>query len=42
LEYAESLGAATLVTDSPLAAAFLAEHAKERDIDVKYLAELVA
>lgn len=41
LEHAESLGATTLVTDSPLAAAFLEKHTKGRDIDVKLLAELI-
>jgi hypothetical protein len=41
LEQAKSLEATTLVTDSPLAAAFLAKHAREREIDVKLLAELI-
>jgi len=42
LKYAESLGADTLVTDSPLAAAFLAKHATGRhDIRVKLLAQLL-
>jgi len=41
IEHAESLGAATIVTDSPLAAAFLAKHAQGRDINIKLLAELI-
>ena len=41
LEHADSLGATTLVTDSPLAAAFLSKHARGREIDVKLLAELI-
>ena len=41
LEHAESLGAAIIVTDSPLAAAFLAKHAQGRDISIKLLAELI-
>jgi len=40
LDHAKSLDATTLVTDSPLAAAFLEKQAQERDIDVKLLAEL--
>jgi hypothetical protein len=42
LDYAEHLGATTLITDSPLAASFLAKHAGERQLKVKFLAELVA
>jgi hypothetical protein len=42
LEYAESLGADTLVTDSPLAAAFLTKHTSgHHDIRVKLLAQLL-
>lgn len=41
LAHAESLGAATIVTDSPLAAAILKKHAARRQIDVKLLAELL-
>jgi hypothetical protein len=41
LEHVESLGAATIVTDSPLAAAFLSKHAQGRDINIKLLAELI-
>jgi Fe-S oxidoreductase len=41
LDYAISLGAATLVTESPLAAAFLAQNVGERDIAVKLLTELI-
>ena len=41
LEHAESLGATTLVTDSPLAAAFLTKHAQGNKIDVYLLAELM-
>ncbi|MGQ9494438.1 MAG: hypothetical protein ACUVR2_11895 [Anaerolineae bacterium] len=42
LDYAEGLGATMLVTDSPLAAAFLAKHAVGRRIRVKLLAELLS
>lgn len=42
LEYAKSLGATTLVTDSPLAASFLSHNAQEDDIAVHWLPELVA
>lgn len=42
LDYAERLGATLLVTDSPLAAAFLAKHATGRTLKVKLLAELLA
>lgn len=42
LDYAEHLGATMLITDSPLAASFLAKHAGERKLEVKFLAELVA
>jgi len=41
LAHAKSLGAATIITDSPLAAAFLAKHTQGQDIDVKLLAELI-
>jgi Fe-S oxidoreductase len=41
LAYAESLGATTIITDSPLAAAFLAKHPQGQIIDVKLLAELI-
>jgi hypothetical protein len=41
LEHAESLGATTLVTDSPLAASLLAKHAQRYNIDVYLLAELM-
>jgi Fe-S oxidoreductase len=41
LEHAEALGATTLVSDSPLAAALLKKHAGGREIDVKLLAELM-
>ncbi len=41
LDYAQQLGAQLLVTDSPLAASFLDRHAIERDITVKFLAELL-
>ncbi len=40
LDFAETLGADTLVTDSPLAASFLSKHIGERSIKVKLLAEL--
>lgn len=40
LDYAGRVGADTLVTDSPLAAAFLAQHIAARQIQVKLLAEL--
>lgn len=42
LNYAEHLGATTLVTDSPLAAAFLSKHIADRKIKVKLLAELLS
>jgi Fe-S oxidoreductase len=41
LDHAESLGATTIVTDSPLAAAILKEQAAGRQIEVKLLAELL-
>ncbi len=41
LDYAERLGAEMLVTDSPLAASFLAKHLGKRKIGVKLLAELL-
>ena len=41
LDYAERLGATTVVTDSPLAAAFLSEHAGDREIATTLLAELL-
>ena len=41
LYHAESLGATTLVTDSPLAATILKKHAAERQIEVKHLAEIL-
>jgi hypothetical protein len=41
LEHAESLGARMLVSDSPLAAAFLSKHAQGNEIKVKLLAELI-
>ena len=40
LEHAEIVGATLLVTNSPLAAAFLSQHAQGFDINVKLLAEL--
>ncbi len=40
LDFAETLGADTLVTDSPLATSFLSKHIGERSIKVKLLAEL--
>jgi len=42
LDYAESLGATILVTDSPLAAAYLSKHASGRKIEVRLLAELLS
>lgn len=42
LDHAEYLGATIVVTDSPLAAAWLAKHAAGRMIEVKLLAELFA
>jgi hypothetical protein len=42
LDHVESLGATMLVTDSPLAAAYLAKHAAGYKIEVKLLAELLA
>jgi len=42
LDHVESLGATTVVTDSPLAAAWLAKHAGGREVEVKLLAELLA
>ena len=41
IEHAASLGATTLVTDSPLAAALLAKHTQGHDINVYLLAELI-
>ena len=41
LDYAEHLGATMLVTDSPLAAAFLSKHAAGRETKVKLLAGLL-
>jgi len=41
LDYAENLGAETIVTDSPLAASYLSKHTNGRSIGVKYLAELL-
>jgi len=40
LDHAEHLGATIVVTDSPLAAAWLAKHAAEREVEVKLLSEL--
>ena len=40
LDYAAQLGATTVVTDSPLAASFLAKHIDERDLQVKLLAAI--
>ncbi len=42
LDYAVRLGVTTVVTDSPLAASFLAKHTARRKIKVKLLAELLA
>jgi hypothetical protein len=42
LEYAERLGATMLVTDSPLAAAYLSKHASGRKIEVRLPAELLS
>lgn len=42
LDYAERLGAAMLVTDSPLAAAYLSKHTAGRKIETKLLAELLS
>ena len=41
LDHAKSLGAATIVTDSPLAATIFKKHAAGRQIEVKLLAELL-
>jgi hypothetical protein len=41
LDFAERLGADLIVTDSPLAASFLHQHAFERAIRIKLLAEFV-
>ncbi|MFH1927639.1 MAG: hypothetical protein ABIK79_05630 [Chloroflexota bacterium] len=41
LDYAQRLGATMLVTDSPLAVAYLSKHAAERKIEVRLLAELL-
>lgn len=41
LDYAASLGAETIVTDSPLAASFLSQYASSRSISVRFLAELI-
>jgi hypothetical protein len=41
LDYAASLGAETIVTDSPLAASFLLQHASNRSISIRFLAELI-
>ena len=40
LDYARSLGATSLVTDSPLAASYLARNAQQDDIPVRWLPEL--
>lgn len=42
LDYAESLGATMIVTDSPLAASYLLKHIGEHHVRVKLLAELMA
>lgn len=42
LDYATQLGAASIVTDSPLAAAYLTRYTSGRDIKVKLLAELLS
>ena len=42
LDYARSLGAALVVTDSPLAAGYLSQYAEGHEIEVKLLAELLA
>jgi len=42
LDYAERLGAKMLVTDSPLAAAYLSKHASGRKIEVRLLAEFLS
>jgi hypothetical protein len=42
LDYAERLGATMLVTDSPLAAAYLSKHTAGRKIEIKLLAELLS
>ena len=42
LDYAEYLGAGTLVTESPLAAAYLKKQASGRELGVRLLAELLA
>jgi hypothetical protein len=42
LDYAEHLGATMLVTDSPLAAAYLSKHASGRKIEVRLLAEFLS
>ncbi len=42
LDYAERLGATMLVTDSPLAAAYLSKHASGRKIEVRLLAEFLS
>ena len=41
LDYAASLGAETIVTDSPLPASFLLQHASNRSISIRFLAELI-
>jgi hypothetical protein len=42
LDYAERLGVTMLVTDSPLAAAYLSKHASGRKIEVRLLAEFLS
>lgn len=42
LDYAEWLGADLVVTDSPLAASYLAKHGGNRELEIKLLAELVS
>ena len=41
LDYAAQLGANTVVTDSPLAASFLAKHIDKRDLQVKLLSDVL-
>ncbi|MFB0546631.1 MAG: hypothetical protein ACETWB_06955, partial [Anaerolineae bacterium] len=42
LDYAERLGAAMLVTDSPLAAAYLSRHTAGGEVEVRLLADLLS
>ena len=42
LDYAQHLNAEMIVTDSPLAASYLARHVGQRDLKIKLLAELVS